>query len=99
MRLLIDTNIYLEYFLKRERHGIVFAFFKKAAERRNQTYVTAMSLRDFGYIMHKYVHDSELTKKLQLRVYEMTSKVINTTADAAIESIYSESKDLKIPNK
>ena len=95
MRLLIDTNIYLEYFLKRERHEIVFTFFKKAAERRNQTYITAMSLRDFGYIMHKYVHDSELTKKLQLRVYEMTSKVINTTADAAIESIYSESKDFE----
>ena len=93
MRLLVDTNVYLEYFLKREKHDLVFAFFQRAAERRNQTCITAMSLRDFGYIMHKYVHDNELTKRLQLRVYEMTSKVINTSADAAIESIYSENND------
>ena len=95
MRLLVDTNVYLEYFLKREKHDVVFAFFKKALERKNQTCVTAMSLRDFGYIIHKYVHDNEMTKRLQLQVYEMTSKVISTTADAAIESIYSENKDFE----
>ena len=93
MRLLIDTNVYLEFFLKREHHDIVFTFFQYASERRNQTCVSAMSLRDFGYIIHKYVQDNDLTKKLQLKVYEMTSKVINTSADAAIESIYSEAKD------
>ena len=93
MRLLVDTNVYLEFFLKREHHDAVFVFFQYASERRNQTCVSAMSLRDFGYTMHKYIHDNELTKKLQLQVYEMTSKVISTSADAAIESIYSEAKD------
>lgn len=93
MRLLIDTNVYLEFFLKRENCDSVFAFFQYAARRNNQTFVSAMSLRDFGYIMHKYLHDNNLTKKLQLKVYEMTSKVINTSADAAIESLYSEATD------
>ena len=93
MRLLVDTNVYLELFLKREKHDEVFSFFRYASENKNQTCVSAMSLRDFGYVMHKYIHDSDLTKKLQLKVYEMTSKIINTSADAAIESIYSDIKD------
>ena len=93
MRLLIDTNVYLEFFLKRENYDSVFGFFQYVARRNTQTCVSAMSLRDFGYIMHKYLHDNDLTKKLQLKVYEMTSKVINTSADAAIESLYSEAAD------
>ena len=93
MRLLIDTNVYLEYFLKRENHNEVFTFFRNALEHRNQTCITAMSLRDFGYVMQKYLHNNDLTKRLLLQVYEMTSKVINTSADAVIESIYSEVKD------
>ena len=93
MRLLIDTNVYLEFFLKRENYDSVFAFFQYAARRNTQTCVSAMSLRDFGYTMHKFLHDNDLTKKLQLKVYEMTSKVINTSADAAIESLYSEATD------
>ena len=93
MRLLIDTNVYLEFFLKREKHDVVFSFFRYASRFKNQTCVSAMSLRDFGYVIHKYLHDSELTKKLQLQVYEMTSKIVNTSADAAIESIYNDVKD------
>lgn len=93
MRLLIDTNVYLEFFLKRENYDAVFTFFQYVAKRHNQTYVSAMSLRDFGYIMHKYLRDKNLTQKLQLKVYEMTSKVVNTSADAAIESLYSETTD------
>ena len=93
MRVLIDTNVYLELFLKREKHDLVFSFFRYASEYKNQTCISAMSLRDFGYIMHKYIHNSDLTKKLQLKAYEMTSKIVNTSADAAIESIYNDIKD------
>ena len=93
MRLLIDTNVYLEFFLKRENYDAVFTFFQYAAKRHNQTCVSAMSLRDFGYTMNKYLHDTNLTKRLQLKVYEMTSMVINTSADAAIESLYLETND------
>ena len=59
MRLLIDTNVYLEFFLKRENYDSVFAFFQYAARRNTQTCVSAMSLRDFGYTMHKFLHDNE----------------------------------------
>lgn len=93
MRLLIDTNVYLEFFLKRDNYDAVFAFFQHAARRHTQTCVSAMSLRDFGYIIHKNLHDNDITKKMQLKVYEMTSKVISTSADAAIESLYSETNE------
>ena len=93
MRLLVDTNVYLEFFLKRKNFDTAMKFFLVASERKNQTCITAMALRDFGYVIHKYLHDKEETKRWQLKVYEMTNKVINTTADAAIESIYTENKD------
>ena len=95
MRLLIDTNVYLELFLKREKHDVVFCLFREALNRKDQTCVSAMSLRDFGYIMHKYLHDTDLTKKLQSQVYEITSKIVSTSADAAISSIYSDTKDFE----
>lgn len=93
MKLLVDTNVFLELLLKRECFQDVINFFKKAVAKRNQTYMTAMSLRDIGYIVQKYTHSQEKTKLMQLQTYQLVSKVINTTADAAIESIYSETKD------
>lgn len=93
MRYLVDTNVLLELFLIREKHDSVQSFFVNALIRKNQTYVSAMSLRDFGYFIHKNVHDKEKTKIMLMRLYEMISKVVDTTADAAIESIYSENND------
>ena len=93
MRLLVDTNVFLECLLKRERQSETEEFFKLALIRRQQTCVTAMSLRDIGYIVHKYNHDKGITKRMVQKVYEITSKVINTSADAAIESIYLDAKD------
>ena len=93
MRLLIDTNVYLEYFLKRDRFDAVRKFFHEAIERKYQTCITAMSLRDIGYIVHKYTHDKDLTRKIQVNAYCMTSKVISTSDSAAIESLYSDIDD------
>ena len=93
MRYLVDTNVLLELFLIREKHDSVQSFFVNALIRKNQTYVSAMSLRDFGYFIHKNVHDTEKTKIMLMRLHEMISKVVDTTADAAIESIYSENND------
>ena len=93
MRLLVDTNVYLELFLKRERYNIVKKFFSLALYGHNQTVVTAMSLRDIGYIAQKYIHNIDDVKRLQVKVYGMTSKVVSTSADAAIGSLYSDTKD------
>ena len=95
MRVLVDTNVYIELFLKRENYQSVFKFFYLAALNKNQTCLTSMSLRDIGYIIHRSVHNESVSKQLQSEAYSMTSKVINTTADAAIDSLYSDMTDFE----
>ena len=95
MRVLVDTNIFLEYFLRRENYRAVDKFFLLAALKYNQTFVTSMSLRDIGYTLHRYLHDEQKTRETQLQVYNMVSKVVGISADAAIDSLYSDAKDFE----
>ena len=95
MRVLVDTNVFLEYFLRRDNYRAVDRFFLLAALRHNQTYVTSMSLRDIGYTINRYLQDKEKTKEAQLQVYSMVSKIVGVSADAAIDSLYSDAKDFE----
>ena len=95
MRVLVDTNVFLEYFLRRENYRAVDKFFLLAASKYNQTYITSMSLRDIGYTLHRYLHNEEKTREAQLQVYSMVSKVVGVSADAAIDSLYSDAKDFE----
>ena len=95
MKVLVDTNVFLEYFLRRENYCDVDKFFLLAAKQYNQTFVTSMSLRDIGYTLHRYLHDEQKTKEAQLQVYSMVSKVVGISADAAIDSLYSDAKDFE----
>lgn len=91
MRILVDTNIFLDLFLNRNDDSVEFV--KLCKRFKNQIYVTSMSLRDIGYIAHRYFHNEEDCKKLQSKVYQMCYKVIGISADAAITSIYSNVED------
>ena len=93
MRLLVDTNVYLEHILEREKYDVARSFFKTALFRKNQLVITSMSLRDIEYLYQKKSHDRELTRKMLSGIYSTVYKVISTTADAAIESIYNDVKD------
>ena len=95
MKVLVDTNVFLEYFLRRENYRDVDKFFLLAAKQYNQTFVTSMSLRDIGYTLHRYLHDERKTREAQLKVYGMVSKVVGVSADAAIDSLYSDAKDFE----
>ena len=95
MRVLVDTNVFLEYFLHRENYQSVDQFFLLASSKCNQTVLTSMSLRDIGYTLHRYLHDEEKTRMAQLQIYSMVSKVVGVSADAAINSLYSDAKDFE----
>lgn len=95
MKVLVDTNVFLEYFLRRENYRDVDKFFLLAAKQYNQTFVTSMSLRDIGYTLHRYLHDERKTREAQLQVYSMVSKIVGVSADAAIDSLYSDAKDFE----
>ena len=93
MRILIDTNVYLEFLLAREKYEIAKLFFDRAALYKSQTFITTISLRDIKYVAHRFYHDSSISKKIQFYAYKMTSKVASISADAAIESLYSDNTD------
>ena len=94
MRLLVDTNVFLDLFFDREQYGeIAQSFFDTCVKKKNQIYVTSMSLRDIGYTAHKYSHSKEVAKAAQIATYEACSKVIDISADSAITSLYSDVDD------
>ena len=92
MRILVDTNVFLDCFLKRDE-GDAELFFHNCYTLSNSIYVTSMSLRDIEYSLHRMLHNQELSKKYQRATYSICDKVIGISADAAIESLYSETKD------
>ena len=93
MRLLVDTNVYLEHILEREKCEVARTFFKTALFRKNQLVITSMSFRDIEYLYQKKSHNRELTRRMLSNIYSTVYKVVSTTADAAIESIYNDVKD------
>ena len=93
MRLLVDTNVYLEHILEREKYDVARTFFKTALFRKNQLVITSMSFRDIEYLYQKKSHNRELTRRMLSNIYSTVYKVVSTTADAAIESLYNDVKD------
>lgn len=93
MRILVDTNVYLEFILKREKFEEVDDFLKMVFLGRHQTCISAMSMRDIGYVVHRYTHSEEKAKKMQSRIYQMVTKVVSTSGDAAIDGLYSDITD------
>ena len=94
MRILVDTNIFLDLALKRD-NGCKDAleFFIWCRKYRNQTYVTSMSIRDIEYVAVKYLHDRKKANIVISNVYSLVSKVIGISADCAINAIYEDYKD------
>ena len=95
MKVLVDTNVFLEQLLNREKYDEVDRFFFLAAKQYNQMYITSMSLRDIGYALRRQRHSEEEARKAQFQVYSMVSKVIGVSADAAINSLFSDAKDFE----
>ena len=94
MRLLVDTNIFLDLTLKRENScKDALEFFIWCRKHRNQTYITSMSLRDIEYIASRNLHDHKQANIVLSHVYSLVSKVIGISADSAINAIYEDYKD------
>lgn len=95
MRILVDTNVFLDLVLRREQCQDAIKFFIWCKQHRNQTYVTSMSLRDIEYIAMKKLHDKKKANQVLADVYSICSKVIGVSADSAITAIYEDYKDFE----
>ena len=93
MKILIDTNIYLELFLKRENHLVIKKLFYLFYKNNHETYITTQSLRDIEFILRRQLHDYKIAKLLQHKAYEITSKVISISNDTAIDALFSNFAD------
>lgn len=96
MRLLVDTNVFLDIALKRdEKCKDAIYFFLWCRRHSNQTYVTSMSLRDIEYIAHRSLKDKKLAHDVLSNVYTLCTKVIGISADSAINAFYEDYKDFE----
>ena len=93
MKLLLDTNIYLELFLKRENYLLIKNLFFLFYRNNLETYITTQSLRDIEFILRRQLHDYKIAKLLQHKAYEITSKVISISNDTAIDALFSNFAD------
>lgn len=92
MRMLIDTNVFLDFFLNRD-FDEADKMFQYCFEKNNQLYITTLSLRDIEYAAHHAVHDKTISKAIQRKAYNLAHKVIGISADAAINSLFSDIDD------
>ncbi len=92
MYALVDTNVFLDYLLKRD-NGQAKNFFILSYLNKDKIFVSAMTLRDVEYTAHRTLHDKEKAKQIQIAVYQICQKVLGISADSAIESIYSNMSD------
>lgn len=94
MRFLVDTNVFLDFFVRNDESRIdARLFFQYCYRLRNEIYVTSMSMRDIGYVAQQKLHDSNLSRDIQIKTYDIVSKICDTSADAAIEALYSDNND------
>lgn len=93
MRFLVDTNVFLDLLLDRENAINAEIFFNYCLEQKHEIYISAMTLRDAGYVANHILHDWKKSRLIQNNIYSVCTKVVSVTSDAAIESLYSDSKD------
>ena len=94
MRILVDTNVILDFYLNRDKFGqIASDFFTNARIAKYELCISPMTLRDIGYIATKELHSAQTGKEIQLLTYRFMHKIINLEADDAINALYSDVKD------
>lgn len=95
MRILVDTNVFLDYLLQRENFESAKLFFKMSYIYKNPLYISSMSFRDIGYVVHRFYHNKEDARRAQIDAYKICHKVLDISADDAINSLYEDDVDFE----
>ena len=95
MRILVDTNVFIDFILQREGYKDVLNFFIWCKKNNNQTFITSMSFRDIEYVAMKNTHDKNKVSSILIDVYSLCSKVIGISADSTITALYEDYKDFE----
>ena len=89
MRILVDTNVFLDVIMKREPFNEkAKAFFVRARENRDEIYVCGTTLKDLSYQGHRLYHSYEMTNNLLIDIFSRITKIVGVTTDDCIEALY-----------
>lgn len=96
MRVLVDTNVFLDAILKREPFfedsKEFFSYFKS---NKHQLYVSSMSLRDIEYVLRKVEKDPFERRRTLNIIYSFVHKIIDLGPDDVINNLFSNYKDFE----
>lgn len=91
MRLLVDTNVFLDLLLKRDTLSLYSRkFFSKASQNNDEIYLCSSSLKDIAYFVKKKTHENDLTNKILLDLYGHVTKIVGISSDDAISALYAD---------
>ena len=89
MRLLVDTNIFLDLFYNRgELAEISNQFLDATYDYKDVIYVAATTIKDMAYFIKRTVHDDKKTNDYLINVYGKICKIVGITDDDAISALY-----------
>ena len=88
MYILVDTNVFVDYLLKRQGFEDAKLFFELSYQLRNKLFVSSMSIRDIGYLIHREFHSEDIARKAQDNIISICHKVIDITPDDVFNSLY-----------
>lgn len=91
MRLLVDTNVFLDIILHRPVLFEKSKDFLNFAEKNNdEIYISSFSLKDIAYFARKALHNEKLSNNLLISLYSNVDKVLGVSSDDTINSLYSD---------
>ena len=89
MRLLVDTNVFLDLFYDRgELAEISNTFFNETCTHKDVIYVAASTIKDLAYFIKREFHDSKKTNDYLLNVYSKICKIVGISDDDTISALY-----------
>lgn len=71
MKLLIDTNVILDMVFHRKGCGDAMKLFRKIKDNGDAAYITASSVTDLFYVIHKVLHDTEQTYAVMENIFKL----------------------------
>lgn len=89
MRLLVDTNVFLDViFDRKDLADISQYFFFKAKSMNDQLIVCSSTLKDIAYFLMKIYHNTNKVNGMLKELYYEVDKVVGITADDTIKAIH-----------
>ena len=82
MNVLIDTNVILDAVMTRAPHHVsAEKLFLLTAEDKLNAAITASSVTDIYYLLHKHLHDADQTKQVLLKLFSLFEVLDVTGSD------------------